>query len=104
MTEKVVCIDDTPPWFGWYGDALVKGNVYTIKSSYYDDGNGDSGNDIGKGYILHEASTDSTYTDDYHLSGEIGYRASRFAPVKDTNIEIFREIDRKIFDGETVDA
>ena len=95
MAEKVVCIDDSPPRADAYGRGPmpVKGEIYTIRGRHI--------SPYGShGVLLYEITTGGWW----NRRDEIGYRADRFAPVKETNIEIFREIDRKIFNGETVDA
>ena len=94
MGDKVVCVDDKSPSFGTWGrDAIKKGEIYTIRDSHVDP-QGSSA------ILLFETST-GVFRDD---GSEVGYLARRFAPVKETNIEIFREIDRKIFKGEIIDA
>ncbi len=88
MTEQVMCMDATPPrsytsWpGGWHGDALLSGKIYTIR--------GVSTPDIPSdlGYLLHEART---WTQSRNKS-ELGYGQWRFHPIRDSDIEIFREI------------
>ena len=94
MGEKVVCVDDKSPSDGTWGrDPLKKGEIYTIRDRHISP----SGH---RGVLLFEVATGILRED----GSEIGYLARRFAPVKETNIEIFREIDRKIFKGVPVDA
>jgi len=78
--EQVVCINDDLPRRGiWRGDAVVKGRVYTVRGRCSQDG-----------VLLLEASVGADGL-------EVGYKPSRFSPVRKTNIEIFRAIDREVF-------
>ena len=94
MAEKVVCIDDSlSPENGWrLVPPVKKGVVYTIRERRDVRGT--------KSVALEEMLGKI----DPVSRMECLYRASRFAPVKKTNIEIFREIDRKVFNGVPVNA
>lgn len=91
--EQVMCIDDRLPKRGfWSGDPVIKNEIYTIKAS----------NDVGhddRGWLLEEVRGGTS-----HSGREKGYRADRFVPINDKSIEIFREMDRKIFKRKKQDA
>ncbi len=95
MTERVICIDDAPgEGYHWEpGREIVKGEFYTIRGRVVNMQGADC-------VLLCEVGGGR-----YWLNGtERGYLASRFAPIRDTSIEIFRAIDRKAFDKAGVDA
>ena len=92
MVEQVICVDDSLPERGWWlGPAVVKNEIYTVR------GRSGAGPDGRKGFLLYEVTTGT-----FRLSGgEVGYGTDRFAPIKDTetDISIFTEIDREVFEG-----
>lgn len=87
--DKVVCVNDTPRIkSGWYGDAVVKGVVYTVRG--IDRGLNKKG--VERDALLLEEACCRKYGT---LDGkEIGYLTIRFRPVPD--ISLFTEMDRKI--------
>ena len=92
MSEQVICVDGSPPR-NRGADPVVKGSIYTVRGHFMDI-NGE------RGVWLYEVQGNLSASD----GTEIGYRATRFAPIKDENLEIFRAMDRKIFDKKKVDA
>lgn len=91
MAEQVICVDNENPGNGfWPGDRPTKGQIYTIRERVRSGGQ--------RGVHLHEL-----YGGEYR-GREIAFREDRFAPIKDENIEVFRAMDRKIFDKKKIDA
>ncbi len=95
--ERVICIDDSLPddGFGWRGERPVKGEIYTVT----------------RRELCLITKKWAVWLFEIHLDGihpisgrEYAYHADRFAPIRDTSIEIFRAIDRKAFDKAGVDA
>lgn len=86
MTEQVICVDDTDvPYLGvWGGDKPVEGHVYTIRGEMLDPHDPDH----KPLFLLQEISHED------HLGQDYGYSQSRFVPIRDSDIEIFREIAR----------
>jgi len=93
--ERVICInDELPEWGFWAGDPVVKGNIYTVR-----------GSTGGDGVLLVEVRGKGPWGNTHHYDGsEVGYKRNRFAPVRKTNIEIFRKIDRDIFKKKKITA
>lgn len=78
--DKCVCIDDKPYKGGWYGDPPKAGTTYTIKA-------------IGPSPLWPEQINLFLVEIANDWGGDdIGFRASRFRPVKKTNIEVFQKI------------
>lgn len=86
MSEQVICVDDSNQFIG--GDDVVKGEIYTIRRTAHD----------GKAVFLNEVYAQ------LNDGQEIPYWARRFAPIKDESLEIFRAMDRKIFNKKKVTA
>lgn len=85
--QKVVCIDDQPvrrPGFSLNMDGLRAGTVYTIRDITRNPSNHP---DAGMTTIRLEEICRNVLPADRE---EIGFRLSRFRPVKTTSIEIFR--------------
>lgn len=96
MSEQVICVDDTvPDWYGeWPGDPVVKGDIYIVTGRLQSHHPHDAGHPPG--LLLAGFSA--------NFRVERGYRADRFAPIKDENLEIFRAMDRKVFNQKRVTA
>ncbi len=81
----VICVDDTLPRKGrWCGDPVEKGEIYTVRESvrFHNE----------DGFLLYEARTRFTRRD----GSENGYLQSRFRPLKDSSLDVFREIVRDV--------
>ena len=85
VVKQVVCINDD--WKPKGGNQPIKGHVYTIRGIW----RSKCGSFIG--YWLHEIT--NTHTELFDGSfGEQSHITEYFRPVRDTSIEIFREIVR----------
>ena len=83
MTDQVLCIKPCrrPPWHS-FGEEAVKGEIYTIR------GVNPSTENKRAGYLFEEIRTG-------HLrrcGQEIGYAQKNFVPIKDSNLDVFREM------------
>ncbi len=89
MSERVVCVDDSvPPCGYWAGDPVVLNREYTI---------------IGREMIEGDELVLLREIKQGGYSARIGrcldsYFACRFRPINDDRIDIFRSIDRDVFD------
>ncbi len=88
MAERVMCMDDGPITPRWFFDPLVCGQVYSVRgvTRYPDYGNQDTG--MACFYLC--GMSNGRGPD----GKEIGYGQWRFHPIRDSAIEIFREIAR----------
>jgi hypothetical protein len=78
--QKVVCVDDLAPKFGWLGPPLHRGQIYTIRLARI--------NPLGNyGVLLNEIRTERPFPD----GSERGYLAYRFRPLtkRKADISIF---------------
>lgn len=83
--EQVICVDDQNPGNGvWVGPTPKRGETYSVVGRYACNGL--------EGVYIYELKTNAKHRD----GTEVGYLASRFVPIKDENIEVFREIARKV--------
>jgi len=94
---QVICINGDPPPRGWRkADPVIKGEIYTVteigETSPFAE-------NPGVFYLLEEISTH-----DMCLDGESGYTVQRFRPIKDGDLDIFREIVREVLDKELEEA
>lgn len=82
--QLVVCVDDSPdPGFKWDpGDAPTKGMIYTVAKA----GIGGSGRSV---IALQEKPRPPAKI----MAGHWGYRVSRFRPVQDSALDIFRRAE-----------
>jgi hypothetical protein len=86
--QKVVCVDDdfTPAVLALYEKVPVKDTVYTIRTVYVGRGNvlkKDSGKMDGEiGVLLEEIRNPVDPSLRTGLSGELGFRSERFAPLQ----------------------
>lgn len=88
-SDLVICIHNFPSARseGFTGDAPKKGEIYTVTGITRS----------RRGYFFREIRTFSLYG----RPRQIGYKMNRFRPIiDDSKIDIFREIDRDVFDKE----
>ena len=90
MSDQVICIDDSLPkhGYGWRGDAVFKGKIYTVREAFIYLPTGD------RALILEEVRS----TPVANARGEVGYMADRFRPVKDSSLDIFRELVKPVLE------
>lgn len=93
--EQVVCVDDSlPKCVVWSGDPVVRGCVYTVRERLVSPPGFEDAGVLG--VYLEEARRGVR-----ECGTEEGYLASRFVPIRDESIEVFREIARKVPERKT---
>jgi len=94
MSDQVICVDVVEP----SGGQLRKNQIYTIRR-FFDDYFGH-----GPGYYFEEILSPQLPT----YGCEAAFNARDFRPIKDSSLDIFRDINRKIpsdkFDKEKIDV